>query len=120
VPRPESEKVLPDSGTSCQSLRAACARAETAPTGLAKTGAWLATASDVYAADIGLLQTGPAGARIGIREVTTPDVCGRRAQAPSAFRISAVAVVISGGGIDPVNSSGSTLAIGHLQPPGMT
>jgi hypothetical protein len=120
VPRPASEKVLPDSGTSCQSLRAACARAETAPTGLAKTGAWLATASDVYAADIGLLHTGPAGGRIGIRKGTTSDIRGRRAQAPGTFRVSAVAVVVSGGRVDPVSSSGSTLAIGHLQPPGMT
>jgi hypothetical protein len=105
---------------SCQSLRTACARTETDPTSIAKAGARFATAPDVYAADIGLLHTGTAGARIGIREVSTPDVCGRCAQAPSAFRISAVAVVISGGCIDPVNSSGSTLAIGHLQPPGMT
>jgi hypothetical protein len=105
---------------SCQSLRAACARAETTATSIAKAGARFATAPDVYAAEIRLLHTGPAGARIGIREVTTPDIPGRCAQTPSAFLISAVGVVVSGSGIDPVSSSSTTFAIGHLQPPGMT
>ena len=41
------------------------------------------------------------------------------AEAPSAFRVSAVAVVVSGGGVDPI-SSGPTIAIGHLQPPGIS
>jgi hypothetical protein len=104
----------------CQSLRAACARAETAAAGIAEAGARFATAADVYATEIGLLHAGPAGARIGIREVTTPDICGRCAQAPSAFRISAAAAVVSSGGIDPVSSSSTTFAIGHLQPPDMS
>jgi hypothetical protein len=103
----------------CRLLRAACARAETSAAGIAEAGAWFATAPDVYAAEIGLLHTGTASARIGIREVTTPDIRGRCAQAPGAFRISAVGVVVSSGRIDPVRSSSTTFAIGHLQPPGM-
>jgi hypothetical protein len=98
----------------------ACARAETAPTSIAKAGARFAITPDVDAAEVGLLHASPAGARIGIREVTTPDIRGRCAQAAGAFRIFAIVVVVSGGGIDPVSSSRSTLAIGHLQPPGMT
>jgi hypothetical protein len=113
-------KGLSDSGANCWSLCAACARAKTTTTGLAETGAWFASTSDVYAADIGLFHIRPAGAWISIREGATSDIRGRCAQAPGALCGSAVAVVVSGGGIDPVSSSSTTFAIRHLQPPGMT
>jgi hypothetical protein len=105
---------------SCQSLCAACAGAETAAAGIAEAGAWFATAPNVYATEVGLLHTRPAGARIGIREGATSDIGGRCAQAPCAFHVSAVAVAVSGGRIDPVGSSSTTFAISHLQPPDMT
>jgi hypothetical protein len=103
-----------------QLLRARCAGAEPAPAGIAEAGAWFAIAPDVKATEIGLLHTSPAGARIGIREVTTSDVCGRCAQSPSAFRVSATAVVVCGGRIDPISAAGATIAIGHLRPPGIS
>jgi hypothetical protein len=59
-------KGLLDLGMNCQSLRATGARAETTTAGIAKTGAWFAAAADVYATEVGLFYTGPAGARIGI------------------------------------------------------
>jgi hypothetical protein len=107
-------KGLPDSRVNCESLGAACARAKTTAAGLAETGAGFASTSEIYAAEIRLLRIGPAGARIGIREGTTSDIRGRCAQAPGAFRVSAVAVVVSGGRIDPISSSSTTFAIRHL------
>jgi hypothetical protein len=104
----------------CQLLRAAGACAKTAAAGLPETGAWFATAPDVYATEIGLLDTGTAGARIGIREGATPDIRGRCAQAPSALRVSAVAVAVSGSRIDPISSPSTPIAIGHSRPPGMS
>jgi hypothetical protein len=104
----------------CQALRAACVRAETTAAGLAETGAWLATTADINATEIRLLHTGPAGTRIGIREVTPSDIRGRCAQAPSTFRVSAVAVLVAGGGIDPISSSSTAFAVGHVRPPGMS
>jgi hypothetical protein len=104
----------------CQRLGAPCARAETAAAGLAETGAWFATATDVHATEIGLLHTGPAGTRIGIREIGTSDIRGWCAQAPSAFRFSAVAIVISGGSVDPISSPGPVIPIGHVWPPGIS
>jgi hypothetical protein len=104
----------------CQALRAACIRAETTAAGLTETGAWLATAPDINATEIRLLHTGPTGTRIGIREVTTSDIRGRCAEASSAFRVFAVAVLGTGGGIDPISSSSTAFAVGHVRPPGMS
>jgi hypothetical protein len=101
-------------------LRAPCAGAETASAGIAEAGAWFAITPDVKATEVRLLDTGPAGARIGIREVTTPDICGRCAQAPGVFHVSATAVVVSGGRIDPISPAGATIAIGHLRPPAIS
>jgi hypothetical protein len=100
-----------------EQLRASCAGAETVPASIAEAGAWFAITSDVKATEIGLLHTGPAGARIGIREVTTSDVFGLCAPAASSFRVSLTAVVVSGGRIDPVSPMGATIAIGHLRSP---
>jgi hypothetical protein len=102
-----------------QSLRAPCAGAETTAAGVAETGSWFATAPDVYAAEIRLLDTGPGGARIGVREVTTADVPGSCAEASGAFRFPASAVLLSGGRIDPICSPAPAIAIGHPRPPGM-
>jgi predicted TIM-barrel enzyme len=104
----------------CQSLRAACAGTKTTTAGFAEAGAWFDTAADIYAAEIGLLHIGPVGARIGIREGATSDVSRWCAEAAGALRVSAVAVVVSGGGIDPVSSSSITFSIGHPRPPGMS
>jgi hypothetical protein len=103
-----------------QSLRAAGAGTETTTAGIAKAGAWFHTTADIYAAEIGLLHIGPAGTRIGIRESATSDIRGWCALAPSALRVSAVAVMVSGGRIDPVSPSSTTFAIRHLRPPGMS
>jgi hypothetical protein len=103
-----------------QLLRALRAGAETASAGIAEAGAWFAIVPDVKATEIGLLDTGPFGARIGIRKVTTSNVCGPSAQSPSVFRVSATAVVVCGGTVDPISAPGATIAIGHLQPPGLS
>jgi hypothetical protein len=102
-----------------QSLRAPYAGAETTAAGVAETGSWFATAPDVYAAEIRLLDTGPGGARIGVREVTTADVPGSCAEASGAFRFPASAVLLSGGRIDPISSPAPAIAIGHPRPPAM-
>ena len=100
-----------------QLLPAPSAGAETTAACIAETGAWFATAPDVYAAEIGLFDTAPAGTRIGIREGTTSDIAGRCAQAPGAFRFSATVIVLSGGSIDPISSPAPVIAIRHLLPP---
>lgn len=104
----------------CQSLRAARPRAETAATGIAEASAWFDTPADIYAAEIGLLHIGSVGTRIGIREGATSDVSWWCAEATGTFRVAAVAVLVASGGIDPINSSSSAFAIGHLRPPGMS
>jgi hypothetical protein len=102
-----------------QSLRAPCAGAETTAAGVAETGPWFATALDVYAAEIGLLDTGPGGAGIGVREVTTADVRRWCTEASGPFRLPAPAVLVSGGRIDPISSPAPAIVIGHPRPPGM-
>src|SRR5215211_7320385 len=102
-------------------LRAACARAETSAAGVAEAGARFTATTDVYPAEIGLLNTGSAGTGIGIGEVTTSDICGWRTEAAGAFRFAAAtSIPVSGGGIDPISSPGPAIAIGHLRPPGIS
>jgi len=103
-----------------QPLCAARTRAETTAAGLAEAGAWFAGAADVDATEIGLLNTGPAGTGIGIGEGATSNVGGWCAEAARAFRFAATTpIVVTGGSIDPISSSGLAIAIGHLRPPGM-
>jgi hypothetical protein len=111
---------LPDSGTNCQSLCAACARAKTTAAGLPEARAWFATAPNVNATEIGLPDTGRVRTGIGIRGITTSEVRGWCAQAAGTFRFTATRILVTGGGIDPISSSSTTFAISHLQPPGMS
>ena len=103
-----------------QLLRAPCARAETTAAGLAEAGAWFATAPDVYATEIGLLNTGSAGTRIGIREGTTSDVLWAARPGCRCLPLRRYRYRGHRRWYRPNQLPGPAIAISHLQPPGMS
>jgi hypothetical protein len=103
-----------------QSLRAARACVKATAAGLAQTGARFAIAPDVDATEIRLPYTGRTRIGIGIRGVVASDVSRWCAEAAGTLGFAASTVVVTGGGIDPISSSSTAFAVGHLRPPGMS